>query len=583
MGNERRKRALLGALSLIYYLSCSSSHSFDGSSIERPTICSSLYGQEGPRYGVVVAANPSTVQEQPQTQMEETPSSHDAHNIASSRPLKQDRPATENSNHKKKTPHKPEGNKGKPRQRSRAGKYPATHENEPSLPNTTWKSNSPVSSYWRVIVLAVIIMGFYMMCSTPQIRTTMAMFVLWVCRCCLRPKVAKPQIKKDVVFPYSVSLDVGRRPYMEDRHTVAGKIAGLENASVYAVFDGHGGDRAAEFASQRLVKTLEACIAQPLRSYSEEMQHHAKVEFERSTHSDDEGGQHTVFYQVANGLVTMFKALDTAWLKVATSTTPPMDEGTTAVVAVVVAPPTLAGCRLEAENIPESDSKGKQEHRPKSRYVTRATAGTQVWVANAGDSRAIVIKDSGEPVLLTEDHKPNRQDESARIRNLGGIVQFFGVWRVQGVLAVSRAIGDRLLKPFVTATPEVKSKILEEEDKYLVLATDGLWDVVSNAEVGAFLTMSNRSVQKAADLLTQEALSRGSTDNITVIIVDLKRRRKTVSHGSRTPNEGTGQARASQGPSHQADELVQSNPPRESSESSADARQRNISSKESPR
>ena len=140
------------------------------------------------------------------------------------------------------------------------------------------------------------------------------------------------------------------------------------------------------------------------------------------------------------------------------------------------------------------------------------------------------------------------------------------------------------MKPFVTATPEVKSKVLDENDKYLVLATDGLWDVVSNAEVGAFLTMASRSLQKAADLLTQEALSRGSTDNITVIIVDIKRRRKAVSQLGKNTAERSGPVRSSQDASNQSDEFVQSKPPNESNDSSLDTkrRQRNISSKESP-
>ena len=59
---------------------------------------------------------------------------------------------------------------------------------------------------------------------------------------------------------------------------------------------------------------------------------------------------------------------------------------------------------------------------------------------------------------------------------LGGSVLFWGVWRVEGVLAVSRAIGDRLLKPFVIATPEIQTWIRKEKtDRYLLLASDGVW------------------------------------------------------------------------------------------------------------
>ena len=51
---------------------------------------------------------------------------------------------------------------------------------------------------------------------------------------------------------------------------------------------------------------------------------------------------------------------------------------------------------------------------------------------------------------LSEDHKPNRQDERARIEEAGGVVVWAGTWRVGGVLAVSRAFGDRLLKKYAT-------------------------------------------------------------------------------------------------------------------------------------
>jgi serine/threonine protein phosphatase PrpC len=66
-------------------------------------------------------------------------------------------------------------------------------------------------------------------------------------------------------------------------------------------------------------------------------------------------------------------------------------------------------------------------------------------------------------------------------------VIFWGRWRVEGVLAVSRAIGDISLKPYVTCDPEIQSKFIAEEDMYMVLASDGLWDVMSNEEVASFV------------------------------------------------------------------------------------------------
>jgi protein phosphatase 1L len=76
-----------------------------------------------------------------------------------------------------------------------------------------------------------------------------------------------------------------------------------------------------------------------------------------------------------------------------------------------------------------------------------------------------------------------REDEVKRITDLGGRVIFWGRWRVEGVLAVSRGIGDAKLKPYVTSEPEVTEKDLEEQDLFLVIASDGLWDVMQNEEV----------------------------------------------------------------------------------------------------
>lgn len=81
---------------------------------------------------------------------------------------------------------------------------------------------------------------------------------------------------------------------------------------------------------------------------------------------------------------------------------------------------------------------------------------------------------------LSVDHKPNSKEERQRIENAGGVVVWAGTWRVGGVLAVSRAFGDRPLKRYVIATPEIKEETLKDEDEFLILASDGLWDVISN-------------------------------------------------------------------------------------------------------
>lgn len=91
--------------------------------------------------------------------------------------------------------------------------------------------------------------------------------------------------------------------------------------------------------------------------------------------------------------------------------------------------------------------------------------------------------------------------------------------RVEGVLSVSRAIGDAQLKKFVTADADVMERKVQGDDAFLILASDGLWDVFSNQDACDLVLASARS--SAAELLVTEAISRGSTDNVTAVIITL--------------------------------------------------------------
>ncbi|XP_007038514.2 PREDICTED: probable protein phosphatase 2C 75 [Theobroma cacao] len=186
-----------------------------------------------------------------------------------------------------------------------------------------------------------------------------------------------------------------------------------------------------------------------------------------------------------------------------------------------------------------------------STAVVALLTSEHIVVANCGDSRAVLCR-GGKAVPLSVDHKPDRSDELARIEAAGGRVVFVNGARVEGILAMSRAIGDKYLKPVVTSEPEITFTKREPEDECLILASDGLWDVLScdlacevareclkegsnsatasalnlNAgpnkeDEGAETLYPSRSVLAAA-LLTRLALGRKSSDNISVIVVDLK-------------------------------------------------------------
>lgn len=118
-----------------------------------------------------------------------------------------------------------------------------------------------------------------------------------------------------------------------------------------------------------------------------------------------------------------------------------------------------------------------------------------VYIANCGDSRAVLCR-NGVPVFSTEDHKPFLMSEKRRIVNAGGSVM---CQRVNGSLAVSRALGDYDYKnvselgqceQLVSPEPEIFCQERDPQDYFLVLACDGVWDVMSNEAVCSFI--SNR-------------------------------------------------------------------------------------------
>lgn len=149
-------------------------------------------------------------------------------------------------------------------------------------------------------------------------------------------------------------------------------------------------------------------------------------------------------------------------------------------------------------------------------------------VSNAGDCRVVVSR-GGIAEALTSDHRPSREDEKRRIEALGGYVDcHHGVWRILGSLAVSRGIGDRTLKKWVTAEPETNIVSIVPELEFLIIASDGLWDKVSNQEAVDIARPSCIGIEKPELLpvckkLVELSVSRGSVDDVSVILIQLGR------------------------------------------------------------
>lgn len=147
-------------------------------------------------------------------------------------------------------------------------------------------------------------------------------------------------------------------------------------------------------------------------------------------------------------------------------------------------------------------------------------------VINTGDSRAVLCRDC-MAIPLTLDHKPNYPSERKRIERLGGSIVKDGIdYRVKD-LSVSRAFGDVEATPFVTHRSDLFRYRLDKTDRFMIMGCDGLWDVISNQDAVNFVlnTAYNSTLdrfqpdEKIAQRLAEYAVQRGSTDNVSVIVL----------------------------------------------------------------
>jgi serine/threonine protein phosphatase PrpC len=171
-------------------------------------------------------------------------------------------------------------------------------------------------------------------------------------------------------------------------------------------------------------------------------------------------------------------------------------------------------------------NKKLQKKHPRIAYNSGSTAcigimdtDNKLWILNVGDSRAVKCTHNNKAEQLSEDHKPNSPSEKKRIEKLEGKLEYDGVdWRIKDY-SVSRAFGDLNASPYITHLPQIyKYKI--NNDKFLIFACDGLWDIMSSQDAVDFinnLVISGNNTNYAKTL-AEHALTKGSLDNITVLI-----------------------------------------------------------------
>ncbi|KAK4692062.1 protein phosphatase PTC1, partial [Lecanoromycetidae sp. Uapishka_2] len=165
---------------------------------------------------------------------------------------------------------------------------------------------------------------------------------------------------------------------------------------------------------------------------------------------------------------------------------------------------------------------------PMPKLQNSATRQRVLYTANVGDARIVLCR-NGKALRLSYDHKGSDENEGKRISNAGGLILNN---RVNGVLAVTRALGDAYMKDLVTGHPYTTETVIQPDiDEFLILACDGLWDVCSDQEA-VDLIRNTYDPQSASKLLVDHALARFSTDNLSCMVVrfDGKAVQQTVEH-----------------------------------------------------
>ncbi|CAF4122687.1 unnamed protein product [Rotaria socialis] len=188
----------------------------------------------------------------------------------------------------------------------------------------------------------------------------------------------------------------------------------------------------------------------------------------------------------------------------------------------------------------EENRNNNQDDKSGSTAISCLIDAERVYFLNVGDSRAILVSSEGRVLLATKDHKPSDQVERQRIQDAGGTVL---IQRVNGSLAVSRALGDfeyknnsnrRPDQQLVSPEPEVTchsrtltidSNKQEEQIAFIVLACDGIWDVMTNEELAAYILGRMHvtdDLNEICNSVLDMCLYKGSKDNMSLIIIAFK-------------------------------------------------------------
>jgi len=354
-----------------------------------------------------------------------------------------------------------------------------------------------------------------------------------------------------VYSDYSVGVHdaQGARMTMEDAYSFVVDFAGVRGQGFFAIFDGHAGPEAAEWCGNHFHERFLVDLKDnPEMSIPDVMNKtFLGVDHDLSNLSENKGLSSgctavTAFLRIEDGqgnqsflqnhssfelgsiasladdnlanLGVLDLSLDSQLKERKSSSKNSFKSAVKSLASSVSRsrPPSPA-----PSSTPRSASPSHQQCQPV--FETSSLSLRRVlYTANAGDARAVLCR-SGKAVRLTYDHKGADKQEAKRIQDAGGFVLNN---RVNGVLAVTRSLGDSSMKEFVVGSPYTTETPLGSNDEFLILACDGLWDVASDQKA-VDLVRDVQDCDEAAKLLMEFALNEGTRDNVTVVVVRFHR------------------------------------------------------------
>ena len=191
--------------------------------------------------------------------------------------------------------------------------------------------------------------------------------------------------------------------------------------------------------------------------------------------------------------------------------------------AAQIASHELSRFLLETENAQEAFERLHEHVISQTESGTTATVAllspSTITILHCGDSAAYVCR-GGKTIKITDDHNTSNIDELAAVSKAGGTVEFTnGSSRVNGIISITRSIGDRNLHPPLSCIPD-RIEINTSEVQTMAIMSDGISNVLTTDEIGKVLSDTIAINDKAA-MLRNLAVQKKSADNMSVVVVSL--------------------------------------------------------------